>query len=94
MFGTVARMRLKPGHEELFQQLGGDIDQSPPPGFVSRVLYRSVDDPNEIWLAVVFESEQAYRENAASPQQNEFYQRMVDHLEGAPEWHDGEVLAS
>ena len=95
MWGTVARMRVKPGHEQaLLDSTSQDIAQRPPPGLVSTLVYRSVDDSQEYWLAVAFESEDAYRSNAARPEQDQSYRQMLEHLEGPPEWHDGEVVES
>ena len=46
------------------------------------------------YVAVAFESEEAYRNNAATPEQDAWYRRMLEHLEGDPEWHDGEIVQS
>jgi quinol monooxygenase YgiN len=95
MWGTIARMRTKPGHEQgLLEVSREELAANRPRGFVSTLVYRSVDDPQEIWLTVAFESEEAYRSNAASPEQDAWYRRMLEHLEGDPEWHDGEIVQS
>ena len=91
MWGTVARMRVKPGHEQAVVQMSRESD---PPGLERSLVYRSVDDSQEYWLAVAFESEEAYRSNADSPEQDQWYRRLLEHLEGPPEWHDGEVVES
>ena len=95
MWGTIARMRAKPGHEQgLLDVSREELAAHRPSGFVSTLIYRSVDDPQELWMAVAFESEEAYRNNAASPEQDAWYRRMLEHLEGDPEWHDGEIVQS
>jgi heme-degrading monooxygenase HmoA len=95
MWGTIARMRVKPGHERaLMEMMSEDLAQNRPPGFVSSLVYRSAGDPQEYWLAVAFESEEAYRKNADSPDQDAEYRRMLEHLEEPPEWHDGEIVQS
>ena len=43
-------------------------------------------------MSVVFESEEAYKKNADSPEMNTEYRRMLEHLQGEPEWHDGHVI--
>lgn len=95
MWGTVARMRVKSGHEQaILEATSEDMAESPPPGMVSTLIYRSAEDSREYWLVAAFESEEAYRSNAASPEQDKSYRSLLEHLEGPPEWHDGEVVQS
>ncbi len=93
MYGTVARMRLKPGMEEQMRAMSEAENDLQIPGFIGQYVYRMDNDPNEIYLAVVFDSKESYVANANSPAQNDRYQQMVDMLEGPPEWHDGEVVS-
>jgi quinol monooxygenase YgiN len=92
MFGTVAKYRLKPGHEKTFMDEMTRFEGEPPAGWVYHTVFRSKTDPNELWLSVVFESEDAYVKNANSPEMDKEYQRMLEHLQGEPEWHDGHVI--
>jgi quinol monooxygenase YgiN len=92
MFGTVARYRLKPDHESQFLERMKGFDEEPPEGWLYHTVYRSTKNPNELWLSVVFESEEAYRRNADSPEMDREYKQMLEHLEGEPEWHDGHVI--
>ena len=92
MFGTVAKYRLKSGHEQQFIKDMQDFESDAPAGWVYHTVFRSTADPNEIWLSVVFESEEAYRKNADSPEMDREYQKMLEHLQGEPEWHDGHVI--
>ena len=96
MYGTVAHCPIKPGLEGQFRQLiegqmhafeAGQI-----PGFVATYTYRSDADPNDYYLAVVFESREAYWANAQSPEQDARYHQWLPLLEGEPEWHDGEIV--
>lgn len=91
MFGTVAKMRVKPGGDVMLmawsQALMSNIK-----GHVSTTVYRSTEDPRELWLAVVFESEEAYRANAESPEQHRRWQQMRSIVEDDIEWHDGHIL--
>ena len=95
MYGTIARMRIKPGAEALFdaqmKALGGTTlgDQ----GWVSTMIYRSDADPREVWMVVAFESREAYHANAERPNQDMHYRLMRGALEAEPEWHDGEIVA-
>lgn len=92
MFGTIARYRLKPGREaELLEDLKG-FEANPAPGWMSSTVFRSTSDPNELWISVAFESEEAYRRNADSPESDRRFRAMVEKLEAEPEWHDGHVI--
>jgi quinol monooxygenase YgiN len=92
MFGTVARYRIKPGSEQRFMDEMSGFEENAPPGWVYTTVFRSKQDPNEIWMSVVFESEEAYKKNADSPEMDRQYRQMLEHLQGEPEWHDGEVI--
>lgn len=92
MYGTIARYRVKQGHEEAVSRQFDDLTASPPKGWIASTVYRSVGDPNEVWISTVFESEALYKQNADSPEMNTRYRTLVEHLEGQPEWHDGHVV--
>ena len=92
MFGTVARMKGLPGAETVLMAwnnaLTSGID-----GMIHSVVYRSTDEPDVFWLCVVFESEEAYRANANSPEQHRRWSQMRSALAEDMEWHDGNVIA-
>ena len=91
MYGTIARLKIKPGKEEDLRRIGQEMAPQIP-GFVSQHVYRTDADPNELYLAVVFESEQAYRTNADSPEQHQRYEQFRALLDADPEWHDGHII--
>ncbi len=92
MYGTVARLRVKPGAEEaLMAQLRAYRALSVP-GYQRSYMYQMDNDPAEWYMAVVFDSKEAYRANAESPEQDQRYREMLALLEREPEWHDGEIL--
>lgn len=91
MFGTVARVRIKAGHEDDLARIAGEISETNPPGFVTNYVLRSKDDPQERWLVAIFESEKAYYDNAERPETNAQYERWMEITEGQPEWHDVHV---
>jgi len=93
MYGTVARLRIKPGMEERFQQFGRDAAGAIP-GIVFQHVYRTDADPQEVYLAVGFESREAYQANATSSEQQGRYEEYRALLEAEPEWHDGEIVFS
>ena len=65
MYGTVARMRLKPGMEEQLIALDRAEHAVGIPGYVSSYIYRMDAEPNVYYLAVAFGSKEAYQANAA-----------------------------
>jgi quinol monooxygenase YgiN len=93
MYGTVARMRVKPGAAA---QLEGQLQEYATlrvPGFVATYIYHTDADPDVQFMAVIFASKDAYQTNAESPEQDARYQRMRALLADDPEWHDGEIVA-
>jgi quinol monooxygenase YgiN len=91
-YGTVARYRVKPGHEERFLEQMKGFESSPPPGWIYTTLFRGAADPKEIWMSVVFENEDLYKKNADSSEMDQAYRAMLEHLEAEPEWHDGHII--
>lgn len=91
MYGTVARLHLKPGMEPQMQELMKEYETLPLRGHVQTTVYRMDADPNAYFMAVVFEDRDSYRANAESPEQNARYQKMAALLDAEPEWYDGEV---
>jgi quinol monooxygenase YgiN len=92
MYGTVARLVLRPGMRERFVALWRESDA---PGFAGRVaeyLYQSDADPDELYLAVVFASEEEYRTNAENPAMDASYPRVRELMAAHPEWHDCAVI--
>ena len=92
MYGTVSRMRLKPGMEERMRQIMMGYESMSVPGMIGSLVYQMDADPQEYLLAVVFKDKETYFANANSPEQNARYEEMLTMLDGAPEWHDGEIL--
>jgi quinol monooxygenase YgiN len=93
MFGTIARMQLKPGSLEKMQALMKAQEGRQAKGFVFTSVLRSQSDPNEIWLTVGFEDEASYRANADDPETDKMAQEYQQMLAAPPEWHDGEIVA-
>jgi quinol monooxygenase YgiN len=93
MFGTVARMKYKPGAYDKMQEVMKGFEEQEVKGFVFSTVYRSQSDPDEIWLVVGFEDEASYRANAADPRTDEMAQQMQQLAAAPPEWHDGEIVS-
>ena len=92
MYGTVARMKVKPGGWEGLRKLSEDELNLKIKGYIAQYVYKLDSNPNEAYLAVVFDSKESYFANAESPEQDARYQVMMKYLEAEPEWYDGEVI--
>ncbi len=94
MYGTIARMKVKPSMLEQFRAMMSEAaaDRNETPGMVAVHIYQMDRDPNELMMAVLFTDRAAYFGNANSSEQNDFYMQMVSFLESPPEWNDGEVM--
>ena len=92
MYGTVARMKVKTGALEALKRFAETESDGAIKGFRGQYVYRMDDDPNEVYLAVMFDSKESYFANADSPEQNERYEEMMKFLAEEPEWHDGEIV--
>lgn len=97
MYGTIALMKPKAGQEDAVVAMHEEWWNERQPkvkGARAAHLYRNTSNPSELMLAVVFDSKADYEANAADPEQDQWYQRLAEHLEGEPRWIDGDVLAS
>ena len=92
MYGTVARMMIKPGMEEQFERIAREVEGVEAPGQVAAYVYQMDRDSREYYLAAVFESKEAYFTNANSPEQHERFMTLMQVLEAEPEWNDGTIV--
>lgn len=98
MYGTVARLRARPGAEHLIVaqinalRTNNAADSPRMAGWLSTALHQASRDPRELYLVVAFEDEATYRKNAALPTQHDWYIRLRGCLEEDPEWIDGGIL--
>ncbi len=92
MYGTIARMRAKPGMEDKFLEFMRREVARSIPGYKTTYVYHMDADPNAYMIAVVFESREAYVANANSPEQDAEYREMLTMLQAPPEWNDGEII--
>jgi quinol monooxygenase YgiN len=93
MYGTVARMKVKPGKIDEFiafmnqQQSNRDMG-----GYLGEIVYKLDNSPNEVMLCVFFKDKDSYRKNAESPEMNKDYEQYRAMLDADPEWNDGEII--
>lgn len=97
MFGSVYRMRPRPGQEqavvEHFQQWNRE-HRPRVAGALAGYLFQSRLRPGELVGVAVFDSEASYRTNADDPEQDRWYRELRALLEADPEWNDGDVLVA
>jgi len=91
MYGTIAKMKLKPGAEaKIMQAMEGA--QGEREGHIATYVFRSDADPDVHFVTTIFESKGAYKKFADSPEQDKRFHEMRQLLAADPEWHDGEVI--
>lgn len=90
LYGTIAKMKILPGKEEDLKRIGQDH----PPGLVFEHIYKLDSGDNEYMMVVGFESREAYKKNAESPEMHQEYLEYRKLLAADPEWHDGEIVQS
>ena len=97
MYGTIARIRPKPGRsEELKVLLATQMRADPPPGYRWSYVFEP-DQPDReptMFLIAMFDDEATYRANAASPDQDARYRQYRALLEDDPDWMDGTFSGS
>ena len=91
MYGTIVKLTVKHGQAKALQDTMYP-DRESMPGYVASYMYQTDADPNVMWVAVLFDSKEAYVANAHRPETNAQYEQMLQYLTVEPEWHDGEVV--
>ena len=95
MYGTIARLQVKPGKLAALQEFGQEISaELTSAGFLWEHVYQSDANESEVWLVVAFTDREAYQKNANDPVQHQRYGRMRALLDADPEWHDGTIIDS
>lgn len=90
MYGTIARVKTDPDKIEALKALAQRMGTAP--GQLGRLVYQMDDDPSELFLVALFESRQAYWDNAQSAEQAARYAEMSAYFTAPPEWHDGTII--
>lgn len=91
MYGTVAKTVVKPENREKLRDLmKRQMGEREIPGYVtSYVLFEN--DSDVAWMFAVFQDRATYDANAGDPAMDAQYQEYSALMEGAPEWHDGQI---
>jgi hypothetical protein len=96
MYGTVARLSLKPGQGESLHALLRRWQRAGKPegkGLIADYVLESERIPGEWIVMAIFDNEENYRQNAADPTQHQQYEEMRALLNADPEWNDGAIFA-
>jgi len=97
MYGTVARLKVKPGMEAEMAAFGESWSNDRKPqvnGAIGGYIYRMDADPGTMIMTVVFADKASYHANAQDPAQDSVYQRLRSMLTEDPIWEDGEVIGT
>jgi quinol monooxygenase YgiN len=91
MYGTVAKTAVKPENREKLRELvKRQMAEREVAGYVtSYVLFEN--DSDVAWMFAIFQDRATYEANADDPAMDAQYQEYSALMEGAPEWHDGEI---
>jgi quinol monooxygenase YgiN len=92
MYGTLARMRIRPGSESAIQELEREWFRTrgrSVKGVGPSYILAPDGDAGSRWLVAIFDDEAAYKANADDPEQDAWYRQMRQHLLEDPEWIDG-----
>ena len=97
MYGTVARIRPKPGQEKALLAQMEEWKRTRQPkvkGAVASYVYKPDNKPGELIMVAVFQDKKTYRANAEDPEQDKWYRKFRELLQADPVWEDGEVISS
>jgi len=92
MYGTIARLQPKPGHEAELAEYGRRTAQLAVPGYRGSYVFTPDQNPYKqptVFLIAIFDDEASYKANAESPGQHERYLELRALLDADPDWMDG-----
>ena len=94
MYGTLGRMRPKPGkRDELVALLRTPPSGAAANGYRSAFLLKA-DEGDDVVVAMMYEDKDAYTAMVHDPQTDANFGTIMELLEGEPTWTDGEWIAS
>ena len=92
MWAQLVKMRVQPGNDERFQQIGQQweeqVGRGTDSGWVRTLLFRNANDPNEYYQVVFFESEEKARANERNQKHQGLLQQWLALAAGPPEYVD------
>ncbi len=94
MFGTIGHARLKSGSRSRFETLMQEWQQTirpTIPGEVVQLIGYRDGQPEELVFVALVQDKATYQQLAAMPEQDAWYRRMTELLEGDVRWEDVEM---
>ena len=95
MFGTMARIKVKPGQEQALRDMQTRWWRERKPkikGPVTGYMCKPVGGPpDELLLFVVFDTKENYFATANDPEQNTWYQEFRSYMTADPVWTDVDI---
>ena len=95
LYGTIFHMKLKPGVEAEAIKCFQDWEKDRQPnadGAIGGFVMRPDNAPNTLIGVAVFRDKESFIANGKTPEQNAWYNRLMECLEEAPVWEDGEYV--
>ncbi|HEX8918912.1 MAG TPA: hypothetical protein VF898_10450 [Chloroflexota bacterium] len=94
MWAQIVKSRMKPEADEVLsnmqEQMRGRMAQRS--GLVNSFVMRNRNDPQEMYVLIVFESEEQARQGEKELEHDPFFQQVRSVTEGTPEYVDLDVL--
>ena len=94
MFGTIGHVCIKPGHLQQLKDLTAEWQRTIRPGVPGPVISLSghvAGDPEAGVFIALMQDEQTYRALAGKPEQDAWYRRLLEHVDGEVTWEDVEL---
>jgi hypothetical protein len=94
MFGTIGHARLKSGEQAQMEALMQEWLQTIRPqisGEVLQLVGHADGQPEELVFVALVQDKATYQQLAAMPEQDAWYRRMTEYLEGDVRWEDVEL---
>ena len=94
MFGTIGHARLKPGSRSQLETLTQEWMQTirpTIPGEIVQLIGNRDGQPEELVFVALMQDKATYQQLAAMPEQDAWYRRMSELIEGEVRWEDVEM---
>ena len=94
MFGTIGHARFKSGRQSQLEALNQEWQQTirpKIPGEVVQLIGYVDGQPDELVFVALVQDKATYQQMAAMPEQDAWYRRMAEQLDGDVRWEDVEM---
>ena len=94
MFGTIGHARIKSGRQAQLDTLNQEWQQTirpQIPGEVVQLVGHVDGQPDDLVFVALVQDKATYQQMAAMPEQDAWYRRMTEHVDGDVQWEDVEM---